>query len=213
MEGRAGQVACMWRSHLLIEETTGEQIGTVPGAGTKGGRHALWSQAQLKILYFAQRIGYLAELERAYRSGAIPDYPLFPQGKLRLGRVPLREGRAPEPMDDRTLHDWVRDLETLLELPHLDGGGLNAWRRIFIDVYNRWEQDGRVKDLIVGHEGVRDPEQSSTRHRVYLDPRDLRMLRRAQALMEHARTVWARTGEDYRPLAGSGRGDTGGDQD
>jgi hypothetical protein len=60
-----------------------------------------------------------------------------------------------------------------------------------------------VKDLIVGHEDVRDPEQSSTRGRVYLDPRDLRLLRRAQALMEHARTTWAVTGRDFVPPADS----------
>jgi hypothetical protein len=50
----------------------------------------LWCAAQRRILYFAQRVGHLADLERAYREGTIADYPLFPQGKLRLGRVPLR---------------------------------------------------------------------------------------------------------------------------
>jgi hypothetical protein len=197
IEGRAGQVARMRRSDLFIEATTEEQIGEVPGHGTKGGRHVLWCPMQLRVMYFALRVGHLADLERAYRSGAIDDYPLFPQGRLQLGRIPVRDGKAPGPVDDRTLNDWVRALEELLGLPHLKQGGLNAWRRIFIDVYNRWESDGRVKDLLVGHERVRDPEQASTRHRVYLDPRDLRLLRRAQALMEHARTVWARTGQDF----------------
>jgi hypothetical protein len=57
----------------------------------------------------------------------------------------------------------------------------------------------RVKDLIVGHDDVRDPEQSSTRGRVYLDPRDFGVLARAQALMEHARTTWAVSGRDFVP--------------
>jgi hypothetical protein len=157
----------------------------------------LWCAAQRRVLFFAQRVGYLADLERAYRERVIDDYPLFPQGKLRLGRVPLRADEALEPVNDRTLNDWVHEMEALVGAPPLEEGGLNAFRRIFIDVYNRWERSGRVKDLIVGHEDVRDPEQSSTRGRVYLDPRDLRVLARAQALMEHARTTWAVTGRDF----------------
>jgi hypothetical protein len=208
IEGRGGQVARMWRSHLTIEETTGESLGEVPGAGTKGGRHVLWCAAQRRILYFAQRVGHLADLERAYREGVIRDYPLFPQGKLRLGRVPLRGDAPPEPVNERTLNDWVHELEALVGAPQLEHGGLNAFRRIFVDVYNRWERSGRVKDLIVGHEDVRDPEQSSTRGRVYLDPRDLRLLARAQALMEHARTTWAVSGRDFVPQPAPDQDDT-----
>jgi len=55
------------------------------------------------------REGYLRELEQAYQSGQIPDYPLLPQGRLVKGVVRLHEGpprgsargaravRAPEP--------------------------------------------------------------------------------------------------------------------
>ena len=38
------------------------------------------------------REGYLRELEQAYQSGQLPDYPLLPQGRLVKGVVRLHEG-------------------------------------------------------------------------------------------------------------------------
>ena len=72
--------------------------------------------------------------------------------------------------------------------------GHYGWRRCSADLFDAWETTPRVKDLITGHDELREPRRSSTRMIVYLNPKDLPLLRAGRRLMEHVRTEFVRTG-------------------
>jgi hypothetical protein len=93
--------------------------------------------------------GYLAELEAAFREKRLADYPLFPAGKLRKGKVPVREVPA-SPMDRSTLTRYLRDLEDAAQVEHIDGRGWHGLRRAFTDLYPTATADARVLDQLGG---------------------------------------------------------------
>jgi hypothetical protein len=64
--------------------------------------------------------GYLAEAEAAFQRGEIPDYYLFPGGKLKRGSVP--PSRATDDcLSDWTLRGLFKALETIAGIPHKGG--------------------------------------------------------------------------------------------
>jgi hypothetical protein len=209
-EGRSGQVLRVVRSDIKVEARLNQLLLHVPGRGKKTGSWLLLARTQQLALAFAMRAGYLARLERAYQARTLRDYPLFPQGPLADGRapapslpphatVPPEIGVQPAPpalapMNDRVLNDWARRLEALLGLPRVEGEGLYGWRRAFVTLFNPWEPDARVKDLLTAHATIRAVQHGSTRTQVYLDPLDIPVLLAGQRLLEHVRTAFVRTG-------------------
>jgi hypothetical protein len=198
-EGRMGQIRRAMRSDLLVEGTTDELVLDVPDAERKRASLLLAAPAQQAALAFTLRVGYLANLERAYRSGQIANYPLFPSGRLIRGRAGAHVAAY---IDDRTLNDWARAVERRLGLTRVDRQGMYGWRRSFINLFDTWSTSARVKDLLTGHTDMREPTYGSTRVTVYLDPRDLVHLREGQRLLEHVRTEFVRTGAPPPPTAG-----------
>jgi hypothetical protein len=190
-EGRMGQVCRSMWSDLHVEGNADDLVLDVPDTDRKRASWLLLADSQKAAAVFTLRVGYLAELERARREGTIKDYPLFPQDRLVRGRakVDVREF-----VNDRTLNDWARDVERRLGLPRVTGEALYGWRRCFINLFDTWSTDARVKDLVTGHTDMRDPTFGSTRVTVYLNPQDLVYLREVQRLVEHVRTEFVRTG-------------------
>ena len=135
------------------------------------------------------REGYLRELEQAYQSGQLPDYPLLPQGRLVKGVVRLHEGpprvsaRARGPSAPRSLKPLTRDalLKMFHELKRLAGveskrgRGWYGVRRVTTDLAEHVESDNRV--LKRDHRQVRPPPRRLAR-RAHL-PHHLPQRRRA----------------------------------
>lgn len=116
--------------------------------------------------------GYLSEAEAAYERGEIPDYYLFPAGKLKRGSVP--PSRAMEDyLSDRTLRGMFRALEEIAGIPHKKGRALYGLRRQATDLAPEFATDARVLNRISGH------KDSATRERVYQDPANERVGGRA----------------------------------
>jgi hypothetical protein len=201
VEGRGGQVARCRRSDLTMEAETGALLLQIPGEGKKRGAKLLLAPSQEQAVGFALEVGYLAELEAAFRAQECTDYPLFPAGKLSAGRATgLYQGRTrqqtPGPVpavDERTLQDWVAAWEAVLDVPHAAGRGWHGWRRVFADLYDHWHVSPRVKSLITGHAETEAAAHADTRVIEYLRRDDLRDLTAAQRLLEHARTTYWRT--------------------
>jgi hypothetical protein len=119
---------------------------------------ALLDPSQVAPLAFTMRVGYLAAYERAYRAGEIRDYPLFPEGMLRKGRAAVLP--KAKPIDRKVIsRRWAADARRILGLPKMEGDAMYGWRRCLMDLHERWDTDARVKDLLVGHGAIRNPEQ------------------------------------------------------
>lgn len=201
---------CRWLIGVT-DGTTGAMVLDIRGGGKKLGRLLMLAPVQQALMAFNLEIGYLAEAEAAYRlpsddSKRLPDYPLFPGGKLIYDRTDLtrrrKRARSTANMPSRwtqvaekTLRDWHDDVETVLGIAHVQARGNNGWRRAFTNLYDQWHAEPRVKDLITGHTTREKETHGSTRTGVYLDPSDTRLLREGKRLIEHARTVYAFTGE------------------
>ena len=107
---------------------------------------------QQALMALNLEIGYLAEAESGYRlpnddPKRLPDYPLFPGGKLIYNRTDStrRRKRAistantpPEwtEVAEKTLRDWHDDVETVLGIAHVRARGNNGWRRAFANLYD-----------------------------------------------------------------------------
>jgi hypothetical protein len=192
IEGRLGQVARAWRSHLSVEGNLRIPLLRVPGRGRKRGPVWLLSETQCAHLAFALEVGYLADLERAYRRHEIDDYALVPSGALREGRAPLERGR--KPVHEDTPAKWNASIEAAVGVPPRDTRGNYGFRRAFSDLYDHWSASTRAKNLVTGHQDVHVRAEGQTREEVYLDPEDARLLMEARRLVEHARTVFVETG-------------------
>ena len=106
-----------------------------------------------------------------------------------------REGQLVAATLEQTLRDWHDDVNAVFGIAHVRARGNNGWRRAFANLYDQWHAEPRVKDFSAGHTMRNKATHGSTRTDVYLDPRDTRLLREGQRLIEHARTVNAFTGE------------------
>jgi hypothetical protein len=198
-EGRATQVARLRRSDVRYLADTREALLCEPGAGTKNAPMLLLGASQLDALAFEMQLGFLREYEDAYQRREIDDYVFFPGGRLVGGRATC-DGDAVA-LNERTLNDWAHELEDALGLERVAQRALRAWRRTFVDLYRGWNADAVALDLITGHQTRTIDGHGSTRTEVYLDRKSLVLLREAQAVTEHARSVYVRTGAPPRPEA------------
>jgi integrase len=123
--------------------------------------------------------GYLEALERE-----MPDYPLFPQGRLVRGQaVPAKHGSRP-PLDRTAVRKWFAEAEELAEIPHVAGRGPYGLRRIAVDA---------AKDLHISREGLKALggwSSSEVPDNIYADQEAL------QARSEAARVRAQMRGED-----------------
>ena len=82
----------------------------------------------------------------------------------------------------------------------------HGWRRAFATLFDFCHANPRVKNLITGHEQLLPTTHGSTREQIHLNKEDLRLLSAAQALCEHVRTEYSRSGVGPRDVS-QGRAD------
>ncbi|HEX6159203.1 MAG TPA: hypothetical protein VF111_03490, partial [Thermoanaerobaculia bacterium] len=161
-ELRAGQAAKAKRSDLILEPLGGFGLGrfVVNGAGKKHGEVVDLHPELRALVDEVLSTGYLAEAEAAYQRGKIPDYFLFPTGRLQRGVVPLcRATKAP--LSVWTLRTLFLTLERIAGVEHKPGRAFYGLRRQATDLAPEFEQDARVLNRISGH------ADSATRERIY----------------------------------------------
>jgi hypothetical protein len=96
----------------------------------------------------AMTAGYLSELEAARETRLLQDYPLFPGGKLRKQKAPLRESLAP--MHASSIQDLLHDLEAKAGVALEKGRAWHGLRRAMTDLYPAATTDARLLDLLGG---------------------------------------------------------------
>lgn len=208
-ERRSEQMLACERGHLVEVAGDGRIALDDRTRGVKRAALQLLSPFQERAVGFALEFGYLADIERAYGVALAawmadpermpePNYALFPKGQLAQGRAVAALDR-PAPANDRTLSDWNNQVESALGIAHAPGRALRGWRRALSDVYRPWTRDETVLDRLMDHAKVKSPERGSTRHFVYLDPKDLVVLSQMADLVEYARTTFAQTGVARSP--------------
>jgi len=139
-ELRLGQVVRCRRSDLDLDH----RALTVAGRGKKRGTVVLLTDGQMRAVRRALD-GYLARLERQ-----AADYPLFPAGQMEGGRLghpvadPRRHQEA-QPVNRRTLTEWLHLAEETAEIPHVAGRGAYGLRRAAVDA---------VKEMGISREGL-----------------------------------------------------------
>lgn len=117
--------------------------------------------------------GYLAEAEAAYQRREIPDYFLFPTGKLvKHGSVPVHRATQ-KPVSDNSLRVMFRALEAIAGVEHKEGRAFYGLRRQATDLAPDFAQDARVLNRISGH------SHSATRELIYQDKQNERVRARA----------------------------------
>jgi len=136
-ELRLGQVARARRSDVDAEHRT----LTIRGSGKKRGTVVKLTAGQWAVFEYAiSEDGYLALIE-----GVLPDYPLFPQGKLVKGRVTPRHAERGS-IERTAIKLWFREAERLANIPHITGRGAYGLRRIAVDA---------EKEMKISREGLK----------------------------------------------------------
>lgn len=201
-EARLGQTRRMLRSSLDLSATGAFGLGrlTVDGSGDKLGVERDLTPSDRSDGDHALAT-YLAPLEKAYRSGSIPDYALCPAGRLRYNIAPSRRRkgsppsihqvppevvrdpvRAATPVDDRTLNDWFLELERIAGVTHVPGRAWYGLRRLGSDIAEDHEADARVLNDLTGH------VDSTMRQRVYQERKREKIQARVAHLRHRLRT-------------------------
>jgi integrase len=195
-ELRAGQAARAMRSDLSLELVGGFGLGrfAVKGAGKKHGEVVDLHPELRALVDEVLSTGYLAEAEAAYQRGEIPDYYLFPTGKLSQGVVPLSRATK-APLAVCTLRDLFANLEAIAGVEHQPGRAFYGLRRQATDLAPEFEQDARVLNRLTGH------ADSATRERVYQDPQNERVRARAAEARRRMRTFLSERNPDEKNAA------------
>ena len=173
-ELRAGQAVRAKRSDLILDAVGGFGLGRfiVHGNGKKHGEIVDLHPELRALVDEVLSTGYLAEAEAAFQRGEIPDYYLFPGGKLQRGSVPLSRATA-GCLSDWTLRGLFKALEAIAGIPHKKGRALYGLRRQATDLAPEFAQDAQVLNRISGH------ADSATRERIYQDPNNERVRAKA----------------------------------
>lgn len=166
---RGGQVVRIMRSGC--EQIAGTWKVSVPFVSTRKRAPVLTlSPREADALVAAMEDGYLSDLERAYRSGEVTDYALFPEGKLRKGKATL--SRSANPMEQSTLVALLRDLEQAACVEQVPHRGWHGIRRGMADYYARLLREGRITDPNLLDEVQGWVRGSTMRERIYRDQED-----------------------------------------
>lgn len=173
-ELRAGQAVRARRSDLILEPLGGFGLGrfVVHGNGKKHGEVVDLHPELRALVDEMLATGYLSDAEIAYRWEEIPDYYLFPAGRLRRGKVRVDLAKAGY-LGPTAIRDMFRALEKLAGVEHQPGRSLYGLRRQATDLAPEFAQDARVLNRLSGH------LDSATRERVYQDPMNEVVLARA----------------------------------
>ncbi len=162
---RLGQVRRCTRQHLDLEKATLR----VPGRGKKGGALVVLLPEDLEVINLAREWGYLHPLEARYLLGEVPNYPLFPSGKM-LGwftdpatAVARWDQATAAPISMKQVDAWFRKAENLAGITHQKGRGTYGIKRQAVDAGKalRLSRDGLTK---LG--GWSDPQMAD---RIYAD--------------------------------------------
>lgn len=150
-ELRGGQVIQAMRSHVDLSPGAGSGFGTldVPFVSERKRAPRLFlNAAERAALDAAMTTGFLSELEAARGKGLIPDYPLFPGGRLRKGKAPVRARLRP--MERTTIAGLLHDLEDAAGVAWVKGRAWHGLRRAFTNLYPEATADARLLDAIGG---------------------------------------------------------------
>ena len=173
-ELRAGQAVRAKRSDLDLDVVGGFGLGRfiVHGKGKKHGETVDLHPELRALVDEVLSTGYLAEAEAAFQRADIPDYYLFPGGKLQRGSIPLSRVTQ-KPLSDWTLRAMFKALEEIAGVEHVQGRAFYGLRRQATDLAPEFAQDARVLNKLTGH------TDSATRERIYQDPQNERVRARA----------------------------------
>lgn len=127
-EYRSGQVVRAMRSDL---DLTTNEFG-VRGRGKKQGTTVVLTAGQQAAVARALA-GYLAPLEQAFVAGTIPDYPLFPAGRMRKGQTFLDRHATAGPMHKRSIRALFHEAEKAAEITPVAGRAFYGLRRQLLD--------------------------------------------------------------------------------
>jgi integrase len=181
-ELRAGQAVRARRSDLDLESVGGFGLGrfVVHGNGKKHGEVVDLHPELRALVDETLATGYLSDAEIAYRWEEIPDYYLFPAGRLRRGKVRVDLAKAGH-LGPTAIRDMFRALEKLAGVEHQTGRSLYGLRRQATDLAPEFAQDARVLNRLSGH------LDSSTRERMYQDPMNELVLARGAKARQQMR--------------------------
>jgi integrase len=196
-ELRAGQAVRAKRSDLSLDAVGGFALGrfVVHGAGKKHGEVVDLHPELRALVDEVLSIGYLAEAEAAFQNGEIPDYFLFPTGKLKAGAcVPLCRATQ-KPVSDHSLRAMFRDLEAIARVEHQEGRAFYGLRRQATDLAPDFASDARVLNRLSGH------THSATREQIYQDKGNERVRARAAEARRSMRAFLAETERDQPKAA------------
>jgi integrase len=173
-ELRAGQAVRAKRSDLSLETVGGFGLGRfiVHGNGKKHGEIVDLHPELRALVDEVLSTGYLAEAEAAFQRGEIPDYYLFPGGKLQRGAMPLCRVTQ-KPLSDWSIRGMFKALEAIAGVEHQEGRAFYGLRRQATDLAPEFANDARVLNKLTGH------TDSATRERIYQDPQNERVRARA----------------------------------
>jgi hypothetical protein len=134
-ELRAGQAVRARRSDLILEPVEGFGLGrfVVHGNGKKHGEVVDLHPELRALVDETLATGYLSDAEIAYRWEEIPDYYLFPAGRLRRGKVRVDLATAGY-LGPTGIRDMFRALEKLAGVEHRPGRSLYGLRRQATDL-------------------------------------------------------------------------------
>ena len=149
VELRGGQVIRSLWSHADLSPEAGLGRIRIPYmSDRKRAPTLMLNDLERAALDRAMKTGYLSELEAARDAGMIDDYPLFPGGKLRKGKAPLREKVLP--MHGTSIQDLLHNLEAAAGVTHENGRAWHGLRRAMTDLYPEATADARLLDLLGG---------------------------------------------------------------
>jgi integrase len=173
-EYREGQVVRALRSDLDLDAGT----FMIAGRGKKMGELVVLTADQIESARAALS-GYLSDLEAAYQAGALSDYQLFPQDRLRRGKVARHVlGKY---VHKRTMNGWFRALEQDCEIAHVEGRSFYGLRRQLLDAA---KEEGISDEALQHHGGWLDP---STPNTVYREKSQLKARREASDVRSRIR--------------------------
>jgi hypothetical protein len=121
-EQRAGQVARATRKDLDLDASEDAPYGILDirrhARGKKNTTIIVLHPEARALIDSMLMDGHLSELERAYQSGEIENYHLFPAGKLRKGKMPVAKYRS-GPISRNKSGEWVRSGPSHINREHL----------------------------------------------------------------------------------------------